>query len=509
MKNIFFSTLLTFLLIFSSASAQNNGSLTWGNTYNEKLYYVGDYQYIKGGNSYYILMTHDGIFTKSDLHIVRLDTITMATKKIIPLPYQMKKIDLNYYDMQVVNNKLVVYFTKLNTKGKNTYEFVKQVYDFDLKPIGDLTIISNSPTFNEFIDEAFMMKNVNEDLQEGEILKANQSKTALIIDRYDKEFKELKNSTTYKISSFYNGMTLGGFQFDKTGDACFIAAHPLKAFTKIKTASFTLNKLTKSDEIIKVEVKLAHEIKSDDLKYWFHVTPDKSVGFIYGIYEFSKNCYLFINKYNLEDLSLVGHQTINLGKGEEKGLSSSDFFGFSYSFTDLRLQVPIVDDLGNVHLVGEFIQYPSVYKDSKTNGTSGNIVHIIFDKNVVHKFTNVIPRNQKIKETSIQNASYLYGVSGTSVKFVFYDEPKNLNQRFFDAKNKPAKSDDNIKGDLFVVTYNDNGEIVKEQLSLNIDGNAHKMNKKNNFNIRSSFYLGNNKFIVGYESNIGLLKLNK
>jgi len=508
MNRSIFVFLMSFF-IFSTVTAQN-GKIKWINTEAEKVTFVGNYQFAKGNDSYYLLMSENGAF-QQDLVILKIDTLNFETKRSIELPQKFKKDEIKYHSMQFVNDKLIVFFTRLNIKGKNTFELLKQVYASNLDMEGEMTLITNSPTLSQFYDVGFMQKHDNIETNEGAILKYNQDKTKLMVDKYDLSYSTLKGTTVFKMPNFSEDQTLSDFKFNNAGDLLFLSQPTKQAFNK--SLYFTLNKISTDGKVNSEKVAFEHKKYLNEIRYYFTIMKN-NVGLFYAFYEENGHAYFLIKKYNLTDLSLIGSNTIDFGIAKEKGLSNGFFDYHKNIYPQLYPQLPTIDELGNIHFVCEFIKLPrEVYNSTtkgydKYSGLGEHILYFVLNADLNKKLFHLIPRYQVLKEAKKKNYSYLYYIKEDRAGFIFYDNDKNSEITKFSHKEKVKKSNDSENGSIYLTTIYLKGIQTKEKLKLTSSGNPEKLNKKGNFNIGNSIGLGNGKFLVGYERNLGLLELD-
>lgn len=505
-------SLISFLIsffIFSSVNAQN-GKIKWISTEAEKITYVGNYHFAKGNDSYYMLMAEDAAFQQNFV-ILKIDTLTFETKKSIELPQKFKKDEINYHSMQFVNDKLIVFFTRLNIKGKNTFELLKQVYAPNLDMEGEMTMITNSPTLSQFYDEGFMQKHDNIETKEGSVLKYNKDKTKLVVDRFDLEYSTIKSTNVFKMPNFSEDQTLSDFKFTNTGDLLFLSQPTKQAFKN--SLYYTLYKISIDGKVNSEKLEIEHKKYLNEIRHYFTVTKD-NVGMFYAFYEKDGHAYFRIKKYNLTDLSLIASKTIDFGNAREKGLSAATLDYHKNTYPNLYPQLPTIDEFGNIHFVCEYIILPSkIYNSAsdsytKIPGLGEHILYFVLNPDLSQKIFHLIPRYQVIKDSGKKNYSYLYFIQKDRAGFIFYDDEKNNEKTKFSFKEKVEKCDDSEKGTIYLTTIYLNGTQTKEKLKLTSSGNPEKLNKNGNFNISNSINLGNGKFLVGYERNLGLLELD-
>jgi hypothetical protein len=122
----------------------------------------------------------------------------------------------------------------------------------------------------------------------------------------------------------------------------------------------------------------------------------------------------------------------------------------------------------------------------------------------------MIPRRMLVKYDVTKKphfGSFLGSKVNNKFCFLLYDSPSNENITEFDPKIKVRFIEDNEKQDLYMITIDENNNILKTKVEKENNGNTSKLNKKQNFEILSNTYISPGKFLVIDKTNIGILTI--
>jgi hypothetical protein len=224
--------------------------------------------------------------------------------------------------------------------------------------------------------------------------------------------------------------------------------------------------------------------------------------YVYGILDesSSKEDIVLIKKFSINSLEELSNSRISLGLSKTNGLKTSSHDILDFSFRGMGRN-------GNSD---ELILMGEIYRNNVNRNISGTILYLKLDNNGKMIDKKMIPRRMLVKgDVSIKPhfGSFLGSKVNDKLCLLFYDNKDNENLTEYDSKIKVRFIEDNEKQDLYMITIDENNNILKTKVEKENTGNTSKLNKKQNFEILSNTYISPGKFLVLDGTNIGVLTI--
>lgn len=503
------------LLVCNTIYAQNV-HVNWTNFYTENT--GSPISWIESDHKMYFLFDDSRFSHKPIIKLAKFDE-NLQLEKIVMVPSKYNDEKIIYDGLMSAGDELVLNGKYLETEGTNKYVMIKAIAHKDLiKTINfeKVTDVETQSFFNQNYNAGKSWIDGNKILIKTIPREGLKDKSIFKYEIFDNKLANKEWSVDIDLTHFMKDFEMISYNFTQKREFIFLLRSRLK-FLKITKEEFIFGKYTKEKGIEIMQFDFGKDTYTTDLDM---VTDQKrNVAYIRSTFSpnESKKNQFNIKKIDFTNFKEIYNKVIDFGTSSNKCLKGTlGFLGPEYTFDDYTLKNTIINNTtGHLELIGELIKPFKVHtfqdKDNKLqttneNGANGNIVILKIDS--IGSYTmQVIPHEVKTTSHSQSYSTYFLTEYKNKECFLIYDSDKNAANASCTENIETEYIKDNDKNELYMILIDENNKVEKIKPTKTHKGEGKLYKKYLNFDLKRTYKLRNNKYLVFHENMFGILTI--